>query len=122
MAIVAFALTLFLWPSVGFAATASWRASPDAQGYKLYRAEGSCAAPGWFTYTAQYGQVTSGPIPDPTVGGPHCHFITASNDAGESPVSNYAEFSYTVTPPPECPEVTYCRTLKGQARKHCLQC
>lgn len=120
------ACTLFflLLSTSSFAATANWDSSSDAsiQGYRLYRAEGTCALHGYFFLTNSYGVVTSGAITDPTTGGTYCHFLTAFNTAGESVPSVLIEFSYTIAEPPQCPSVSYCRTLKGQARKNCLAC
>jgi hypothetical protein len=83
------------------AATASWTAvnDPELQGYKLYRAPGTCAAPGAFATIQTYGLVTSGPVPNPTTNGTYCHRLTAFNAAGESPFSNTAELKYVTNPP-----------------------
>lgn len=83
------------------AATASWTAvnDPELQGYKLYRAPGTCANPGAFATVQTYGVVTSGVIPNPATNGTYCHRLTAFNPAGESPFSNTAEFKYVVNPP-----------------------
>lgn len=109
----------------GYAATASWTAvdDPSLQGYRLYRAEGTCALHGYFEVVNNYGLVTSGPVTDPAMGGTYCHYLTAYNEGGESPISNVVEFAYFISrPPPQCPDVSYCKTLKGQARKQCLAC
>jgi len=104
------------------AATATWdgTSDPTVAGYRLYRAEGTCALHGYFTLVQTYGVTTSGPVPNPATGGTYCHFLTAFNGAGESGISNYAEFVYPSLP--QCPDTSYCRTLKGQARKQCLAC
>lgn len=83
------------------AATASWTAvsDPELQGYKLYRAPGTCATPGAFAAVQTYGLVTSGAIPNPATNGTYCHRLTAFNPAGESPFSNMTEFKYVVVPP-----------------------
>ena len=83
------------------AATASWTAvnDPELQGYKLYRAPGTCAAPGAFATIQTYGLVTSGAIQNPVSNGIFCHRLTAFNSAGESPFSNTVEFKYVVVPP-----------------------
>ena len=85
-----------------FAATASWDAvnDPDLQGYRLYRAPGSCVTPGAFATVNTYGVVTEGPVTNPSTNGTYCHRLTAFNAAGESPFSNMVELRYTVNPPP----------------------
>ncbi len=87
--------------SPGFAATASWTAGsdPELQGYKLYRAPGTCANPGAFATVNTYGVVTTGAITNPASNGTYCHRLTAFNAAGESPFSNSVEFKYVVNPP-----------------------
>ena len=94
-------LALLVVPAVSWAATASWDAvsDPELQGYRLYRAPGSCANPGAFATVQTYGAVTSGAIPNPSANGTYCHRLTAFNAAGESPFSNTAEFKYVVVPP-----------------------
>ena len=121
---LAYILLLLLLSSPSFAATANWDSSSDAsiQGYRLYRAEGTCAVHGYFFLTNSYGVVTSGAITDPTTGGSYCHYLTAFNAGGESGPSAFVEYVYTIAEPPQCPSVSYCRTLKGQARKNCLAC
>lgn len=106
------------------AATVSWDASDDTSihGYRLYRAEGTCAVHGYFFLTNSYGVGTSGLITDPDVGGTYCHFLTAFNSAGESLPSTVVEFLYVIEPPPQCSSKAYCRTLRGKARKQCLAC
>lgn len=117
-------LLLVLNPLGSIAATVHWDASSDTsiQGYRLYRAEGTCALHGYFFLTNYYGVVTSGAITDPTTGGAHCHYMTAVNAGGESVPSAFVEYVYIIAEPPQCPSVSYCRTLKGQARKNCLSC
>lgn len=90
-----------MWSGSVFAATASWTAvsDPELQGYKLYRAPGTCATPGAFATVQTYGVVTSGAIPNPATNGTYCHRLTAFNPAGESPFSNTTEFKYVVNPP-----------------------
>lgn len=94
---------LILVLSVGsaFAYTASWQAvvDPDLQGYRLYRAPGSCAAPGAFAVVDTYGVVTAGPVANPLTNGTYCHKLAAFNPAGESPFSNTVELKYVVNPP-----------------------
>lgn len=87
--------------SSAWAATASWDAvvDPELQGYKLYRAPGTCATPGAFATVQTYGVVTSGAVPNPTANGTYCHRLTAFNPAGESPFSNTVELKYVVNPP-----------------------
>lgn len=91
-----------MWSGSVFAATASWDAvsDPELQGYKLYRATGTCANPGAFATVQTYGLVTSGAVPNPSHNGTYCHKLTAFNAAGESLFSNTAEFKYAVNPPP----------------------
>lgn len=90
--------------SPGFAATATWDAVPDAEGYKLYRAPGTCANPGAFATVNTYGLVTTGAITNPPANGTYCHKLTAFNSVGESPFSNTVEFKYTVTGPTAAPQ------------------
>lgn len=99
--LVVFSLLVGLAVSDGFAATASWDANvdPDLQGYKLYRAPGSCTTPGAFATVQTYGLVTSGAVPNPATNGVYCHRLTAFNAAGESPFSNMVEYKYIVNPP-----------------------
>lgn len=100
---ILFVLAVLL-PSLSFAATASWDAVPDAEGYRLYRAPGACANPGAFATVNTYGLVTTGAITNPTANGTYCHKLTAFNSAGESPFSNTVEFKYTVLPPTAAPQ------------------
>lgn len=88
-----------MWSGSGFAATASWDATPDADGYNLYRAPGDCATPGAFAKVQSYGLVTSGSVPNPIANGTYCHKLTAFNAAGESIFSNAVELKYIVVPP-----------------------
>lgn len=85
--------------NLALSATASWNAVPDAEGYKLYRATGTCANPGAFATVDTYGLVTTGTVTNPSANGTYCHRLTAFNAAGESPFSNTVEYKYTVTPP-----------------------
>lgn len=82
-----------------WAATASWTGSAEADGYRLYRAAGTCAAPGPFTLIETYGAVTQGPVQNPTSNGVYCYRLTAYNFAGESAVSNAVELRSIVNPP-----------------------
>lgn len=109
--------------ALAFAETASWEpvTSQPLDGYRLYRAQGTCMLHGYFTPVQQYGPVSSGSVPDPLDGQTYCHFLVAFNSAGESTPSNYVEYTYTA-PPPQCPEVSYCMTLKRKARRQCLAC
>lgn len=106
-----------------FGETASWTpvSSQPLDGYRLYRAQGTCLLHGYFTAVQQYGLVSSGPVPDPLDGGTYCHFLVAFNVAGESAPSNYVEYTYTA-PLPQCPDTAHCLTLKGKARRKCLAC
>jgi|CXWL01.1.fsa_nt_gi hypothetical protein len=90
-----------LWYSLGWAATASWDevSDPELQGYRLYRAPGTCATPGAFATINAYGVVTTGPVTNPATNGTYCHRLTAFNAAGESPFSNTVELNYVVNPP-----------------------
>lgn len=105
------------------AATANWDQADvtHIQGYRLYAAEGACSNPSYFVFVQAYGAVFSGPVPTPVEGGTFCYFLTAYNSIGESLPSNRAEFAFPV-PPPQCPSVAYCKTLRGKARKECLAC
>lgn len=89
--------------SLSYAATATWEAVPEADGYKLYRALGTCANPGAFATVNTYGLVTTGAITNPSANGTYCHKLTAFNSAGESPFSNTVEFKYTVVGPTSAP-------------------
>lgn len=95
------ALVLVLLAPSAYAATASWTAvnDPDLQGYRLYRAPGTCANPGAFATVNTYGVVTSGPVTNPATNGTYCHKLTAFNAAGESPFSNSVELKYVTNPP-----------------------
>lgn len=86
--------------SPSFAATATWTESADADGYRLYRAIGTCAAPGAFAIIETYGAVTTGPVPRPIVNGTYCYKMTAYNFEGESPFSNAVQLRSVVNPPP----------------------
>lgn len=90
--------------SPSWAATATWDAVADAEGYKLYRALGTCANPGAFATVNTYGLVTTGAITNPPANGTYCHKLTAFNSVGESPFSNTVEFKYTVLPPTAAPQ------------------
>lgn len=94
-------ILLSFLPAMGWAATASWTTvvDPELQGYKLYRAPGTCTDPGAFAIVQTYGIVTSGVVPNPASNGTYCHRLTAFNPAGESPFSNTVEFKYVVNPP-----------------------
>lgn len=67
---VLIATLLFLTAPV-YATTARWDAGTDSsiQGYRLYRAEGSCMNPMYFVPIQTYGVVTSGAVTDPASGG-----------------------------------------------------
>lgn len=108
---------------LAFCETASWTpvSSQPLDGYRLYRAEGTCLSHGYFAMVAQYGVVSSGTVADPLDEKTYCHFLVAFNQAGESAPSNYVEYTYTATPP-QCPDRSYCMTLKGKARRQCLAC
>lgn len=95
-------LLALLLPSVSWATTASWEAvvDPDLQGYKLYRAPGTCDNPGAFAMVNTYGVVTTGTVANPATNGTYCHKMTAFNPAGESIFSNTVEYKYIVNPPP----------------------
>ena len=108
---------------LAFGETASWNpgSSQPLDGYRLYRAQGSCYLHGSFEMVQQYGPVSSGPLPDTGDGATYCHFLVAFNRAGESVPSNYVEYTYAASPP-QCPDRSYCLTLKGKARRQCLAC
>jgi hypothetical protein len=94
-------LFILVFPSISFAATASWDAvaDPELQGYRLYRAPGPCSNPGAFATVNTYGVVTTGTVTNPSANGTYCHRLTAFNPAGESPFSNTVELKYVVVPP-----------------------
>lgn len=92
-------LIVMIAPTIALATTATWDASPDADGYRLYRAPGTCAVPGAFATVSTYGPVVTGAVPNPATNGTYCHKLTAFNVAGESPFSNTVEFKYVVNPP-----------------------
>lgn len=123
MAISLVALLSSLAGQLSFGETVSWSpvSSQPLDGYRLYRAEGTCMLRGYFVMVKQYGVVTNGEVPAPVNGGTYCHFLVAFNEAGESAPSNYVEYTYTATPP-QCPDRSYCMTLKGKARRQCLAC
>jgi hypothetical protein len=104
------------------AATASWNAvtSDGVAGYALYQAPGACDVAVTYDKVIVYGLVTSGPIPTPA-DGTYCYAVTAFDVLGqESEYSNRVEFTFVT--PPVCLAESYCRTLKGLARKQCLAC
>lgn len=89
--------------SQSWAITATWTESADADGYRLYRAPGSCATPGTFTIIETYGVVTTGPVPRPAENGTYCYKMTAYNFEGESPFSNTVQLR-SITNPPRAPQ------------------
>lgn len=106
------------------AVTVGWDTTTDStiQGYRLYRAEGTCFIHGNFSLSNSYGLVTGGVVTNPATSGTYCHFVTAYNTAGESPASTMIEYTYTIQTQPQCPSVKYCRSLHGDARRKCLAC
>ena len=89
--------------SISFAATATWTESADADGYRLYRAAGTCTTPGSFSIIETYGVVNTGVVQNPATNGTYCYKITAYNFAGESPFSNTVQLR-SVTNPPLAPQ------------------
>ena len=89
--------------SSAWAATASWNANTEADlsGYNLYRAPGSCAAPGAFAKTDTYAKTAvSGSVTNPTSDGIYCFRLTAFDAANnESPFSTSVEVPLNVVPP-----------------------
>lgn len=91
--------TFLLSAAVSYALTANWTGSPDADGYRLYRAQGLCVSAGTFAIIETYGAVTTGVVPTPVANGTYCYKLTAYNLAGESPFSNTIEVKSVVVPP-----------------------
>lgn len=89
--------------SPSWAITATWTESADADGYRLYRAPGSCVTPGTFAIIETYGVVTTGIVPNPATNGTYCYKLTAYNFTGESPFSNTVQLR-SVTNPPLAPQ------------------
>ena len=85
--------------SPSLALTATWVEAADADGYRLYRASGTCATPGTFAIIETYGVVNTGVVPNPSTNGTYCYKLTAYNFAGESPSSNAVQLRSVTNPP-----------------------
>jgi hypothetical protein len=85
------------------ASTATWAANTEADlnGYNMYRAPGTCAAPGAFVKIDTFTKTElTGVLDNPATDGPYAHKLTAFDTANnESLFSTCVEMVYNVVPP-----------------------
>ena len=97
------AFLLLLIPGTALATDFAWdwpAENADITGFRLYRAQGLCAANGIFALTATFPKVTSGTETDVLSAGSYCWMLTSFNASNmESVQSNKVEKTIVVTGP-----------------------